>query len=171
MNRTIGIAILGAALGAVPVTAQPAGQGRPEGRRGQRGGALFEYLGLSPEQQEQWRALHEQHREEMKPYREEGRALHQRVRESLETDEPDAVVGEAVKAVYDHRQRMKAARETFRGQLESVLNAEQKEKLEAFEAARGMRGKDRGERGRGRGSRRPRGGGAGGGWGGAPIDG
>ncbi len=153
MKRTIGVAILGAALGAATATAQPPGQGPPEGRRGQRGQAPFEYLGLSPEQQEQWRALHEQHREEMKPYREEGRALHQRVRKSLESDEPEVLVGEAVKAVYDHRQRMKAARETFQGQLESVLDAEQKEKFEAFKAARGSQGKGRRGRGHRRGGR------------------
>jgi Spy/CpxP family protein refolding chaperone len=157
MKRTVGIAILGAALGAVTATAQPPGQGPPEGRRGQRGEAVFEYLGLSPEQQEQWRALHEQHREEMKPFREEGRALHQRVKESLEADEPEVLVGEAVKAVYEHRQRMKAGREAFQGQLESVLNPEQKEKFEAFQAARGLRGKGRGGRGHRRGGRPGRG--------------
>jgi Spy/CpxP family protein refolding chaperone len=169
MQRTIGIAILGAALGAATATAQPPGQGPPEGRRGQRLEKVFEYLGLSAEQQEQWRALREQHWKEMKPYREEGRALHQRVQESLEADEPEILVGEAVKAVYEHRQKMKAAREAFQGQLESVLNAEQKEKFEAFKAARGMRGKGRGGRGRGR--RGPYGGGAGGGWGGPPDEG
>jgi Spy/CpxP family protein refolding chaperone len=157
MKRTVGIAILGAALGAVTATAQPPGQGPPEGRRGHRGEAVFEYLGLSPEQQEQWRALHEQHREEMKPFREEGRALHQRVKESLEADEPEVLVGEAVKAVYEHRQRMKAGREAFQGQLESVLNPEQKEKFEAFQAARGLRGKGRGGRGHRRGGRPGRG--------------
>jgi Spy/CpxP family protein refolding chaperone len=170
MKRTIGIAFL-AALGAVPATAQPPGQGPPEGRRGQRGEALFEYLGLSPEQQEQWRALHEQHREAMKPFREEGRALHQQVQKSLEAGEAEVLVGGAVRALYDHRQEMKAAREAFQGQLESVLTAEQKEKFEAFKAARGLRGKGRGGRGRGRGARGPCGGGAGGGWGGPPSEG
>jgi Spy/CpxP family protein refolding chaperone len=169
MTRTIGIAILGAALGAATATAQSPGQGPPEGRRGARGQALFEYLGLSAEQQEQWRALHEQHREEMKPLREEGRALRQRVKESLEADEPEVLVGEAVKAVYAHRQKVKAAREGFQGRLESVLDAEQKQKFEAFKAARGLRGKGRG--GRGRGPRGPRGAGSGGGWGGPPIEG
>jgi Spy/CpxP family protein refolding chaperone len=169
MTRTIGIAVLGAALSAASATAQPPGQVPREGRRGPRGQALFEYLGLSPEQQAQWRAVHEQHREEMKPFREEGRALHQRVRESLEADEPEILVGEAVKAVYAHRQKMKAAREVFEGQLESLLDAEQKERFEAFKAAREFRGKGRG--GRGRRPRGPRGGGSGGGWGGPPIEG
>jgi Spy/CpxP family protein refolding chaperone len=167
MKRTIGIAILAAALGAVPATAQPAGQGPPEGRRGQRGAALFEYLGLSAEQQEQWRGLHKQHREAMKPYREEGQALRQQVQKSLEAGEAGVLVGDAVRALYDHRQEMKAAREALQGQIESLLTAEQKEKYEAFKAARGMRGKSRGGRGR----RGPRGRGAGGGWGGSPDEG
>ena len=77
MKRIIGITILGAALGAMPAAAQLRGQARPEGRG--RGGNAIEYLGLSEQQQEQWRALHAQHREEMKPLYEEGRVLQQRV--------------------------------------------------------------------------------------------
>ena len=134
MKRLIGTAILGAALGAVPAAAQPAGQGPGEGRRGNRGKAIIEYLGLSAEQEQQWRALHEQHREEMKPLFEEGRALRQKVRESLEANEPEVLVGEAVKAAHAHRQRMQKEREAFHEKLKSVLDEGQKEKFEAFKA-------------------------------------
>lgn len=156
MKRLIGTVILGAAVGAVPAVAQPAGPGPGEGRRGNRGRALVEYLGLSAEQAQQWRALHEQHREEMKPLFEEGRTLRQRVRESLEADAPELLVGEAVKAVHAHRQQVQKKREAFRDQLTSVLSEEQKQKFEAFQAARQAVGKGRAGRGY-RGGRRGRG--------------
>lgn len=155
-KRTIAVAVLGAAI-AAPAGAQPAGQGRPEGRRGHRAGALIEYLGLSAEQQEQWRTLHQQHREKMGPLREEGHALRQRVREALEANEPAVVVGEAVKAAHAHRQQMQKEREAFEGQLKSLLTEEQKEKFEAFEAARRARGMGRPGWGRRRGGRPGRG--------------
>jgi Spy/CpxP family protein refolding chaperone len=152
MKRVIGVAILAAAVGTVAVAAQPAREGR-WGGRGKRIQAMVEYLGLSPQQQEQWRALHRKHREEMQPLREEGRSLHERVQQALEADEPDAVVGEAVKAVHAHRQTMKAAREAFEAQLLSVLDEAQKQKFEAFKAARRMGGPGRPGRGHRGGSR------------------
>jgi len=151
MNRIIGITILGAALGAVPAAAQLRGQGPQKGR--ERSENAIEYLGLSEQQQEQWRALQAQHREEMKPLYEEGRVLQQRARESLEADEPEILVGEAVKAVHAHKQRVQAAREVFEAQLSSVLNAEQKERFEALKAARGAGRKGRPGRGHRRGGR------------------
>ena len=157
MKKLIGTVVLGAAVGAVPAVAQPAGPGQGQGRRGSRGGALVEYLGLSAEQTQQWRALHEQHREEMKPLFGEGRALGQRVKESLEAGEDEFAVGEAVKAVHAHRQRMQQEREAFKEQLKSSLNEEQKEKLEAFKAARRAGGKGRPGRGNRRGGRPGRG--------------
>ncbi len=153
MKRLIGTAILGAALGAVPAAAQPAGHGPRDGRRGNRGQAVIEYLGLSAEQQQQWRALREQHREEMKPLLEEGRALRRRVRESLDANEPEVLVGDAAKAAHAHRQRMQKEREAFEDQLKSLLDEEQKVKFEAFKAARRMGGKGRPGRGSRRGGR------------------
>lgn len=159
MKRVIGITILGAALGVAAVAAQPAGERNRDGRKGRRGQAIVEYLGLTADQQAQWRSLSQQHREAMKPFHEEGRELRRTVREYLENDEPDAAVGEAAKAVYAHRQAAKEAREAFEGELVSVLNEEQKVKYEAFKAARGSerkgrrgrshRGGERGHRGRG----------------------
>jgi Spy/CpxP family protein refolding chaperone len=157
MKRLIGTVILGAAVGAVPAVAQPAAPGPGEGRRGNRGRALVEYLGLSAEQTQQWRALHEQHREEMKPLFEEGRALRQRVKEALEAGEDEFAVGAAVKAVHAHRQLVQQKREAFQEQLKSSLNEKQKERLEAFEAARGVGGKGRAGWGNRRGGRPGRG--------------
>jgi len=148
MKRAIGITILGAALAAAAAAAPPAGERNRDGRRGRRGQAIVEYLGLSPDQQEQWRSLSEQHREAMKPFHEEGRELRQKVREYLENDEPDAAVGEAAKALHAHREAAKKGREAFEGELLSILDEEQKAKYEAFKAARGADRK--GRRGRGR---------------------
>lgn len=145
MKRLMGITILGAAVGVSGATAQPAGEG-PRGG-GHRARAIVDYLDLTQEQQDSWKALREQHRDEMKALREEGRGLGQALRKSLEADEPDAVVGEAAKAVHAHRQLVKQARETFQGQLKSVLTPEQQQKFEAFEAARAMGRKGRGARG------------------------
>jgi Spy/CpxP family protein refolding chaperone len=132
--------------------AQPAGEGPRGGRH--RARAVVEYLELTQQQQDSWKALREQHRDETKALREEGRAVRQRLQESLERDEPDAVVGEAAKAAHAHRQMMKQARETFEGQLKSVLSPEQQEKYEAFKAARKTGRQGHGTRGprRGRGA-------------------
>ena len=149
MKKLMAIAVVGAALGALPAVAQPAGEGRRGGRH--RAGAIVEYLDLTQEQQGSWKALREQHRDEMKALREEGRDLRQRLQEALQADEPDAAVGEAAKAAHAHRQLMKQAREAFEGQLKSVLTPEQRERFEAFEAVRAMGRKGRGARGNRRG--------------------
>ena len=111
----------------------------------------FQYLGLDEQQQEQWRTLHAQHREDMRPLQEEGRILRRRVQESLEADEPEILVGEAAKAVYAHKKSVESARAAFEAQLSSVLTAAQQEKFEALKAARGS-----GRKGRQQRTRRPR---------------
>ena len=110
---------------------------------------MVEYLGLSPEQREQFKAMREEHRKEAEPLRAEGRELHERLRAALESDKADAAaVGKAALAVKEHREKMKASSEAFRARLRAQLTPEQVQKFEAFEAARGF---GRGERGRGRG--------------------
>jgi Spy/CpxP family protein refolding chaperone len=121
-------------------------------RRGGRGGAaLAEYLGLTEQQKTAWRALHEERREAMKPFAEEGRALRKKLREAVEAPSPDpTAVGEATLALEAHHKRMQGEREAFRQKLEAVLDPAQKEKLKAFEAARRTMGAGRDGRGRGR---------------------
>ncbi|MCG6925140.1 MAG: periplasmic heavy metal sensor [Acidobacteria bacterium] len=156
MRKLVGMAVVGAALGALPAVAQPAGEAPGGGRHQHRARAIVEYLDLTQEQQDSWKALREQHRDEMKALREEGRSLRHRLQKALEADEPDAAVGEAAKAAHAHRKAMRQAREAFEGQLKSVLTPEQREKFEAFEAARAMGRKGPGARGHRRG--RPGGG-------------
>jgi len=134
---------------AASATAQTGDEGRPA-RHARRGGAaLAEYLGLTDQQKADWRALHEQRRDEMKPVMEEGRALRKKLREAVEAASPDPkTVGEATLALEAHHQKVRAEREAFRQKLEATLDPTQKEKLKAFEAARGW-GMGRGFRGHG----------------------
>jgi Spy/CpxP family protein refolding chaperone len=130
------LALLGVA-GALP--ASPAADERP--RRSHRaegpGAALVEYLGLTETQTAAWRELREKEREELRPILEEGRALRKRQREALEASQPDPrAVGEATLALEANRRALRERREAFRGRLVALLDAGQREKLEAYEAAR-----------------------------------
>jgi Spy/CpxP family protein refolding chaperone len=144
MRAIIGVTVLGAALCAASLGAQQRQHG-PSERRGS-GEGVIEYLSLDEEQQEQWRALHAQHREDMKPLHEQGRILRQRVQESLEADEPEILVGEAAKAAHAHQKSVEASGVAFAAQLSSVLTPEQQEKFEAYKAARGSGRKGRQQR-------------------------
>jgi len=126
--------VLGA--GAILVTAGPQGpahQGRGEGGRYQR---MAEYLGLTEEQQASWKSLHEQHKTEMEPLREEGRELHERLRAAIEAENPDpTAVGTATLALKQHREKARADRKAFTEKLTSTLTPEQKTKFDAFKAS------------------------------------
>jgi Spy/CpxP family protein refolding chaperone len=153
------VAILSvAAVGAIASAATQTGdEGRPARRAGRGYAALAEYLGLTDQQKTEWRALHEQRREQMKPMMEEGRALRTKLREALNATSPDpTVVGEATLALEAHHKKVQAEREAVRQKLEAVLDPAQREKLKAFEAARGWgvgRGMRMGREGRGYGFR------------------
>ncbi len=143
-----------ATVGAIASAAtQTRDESRPARHRGQRYAALAEYLGLTDQQKTEWRTLHEQQREQMKPMMEEGRALRKKLRDAIESASPDPkTVGEATLALEAHHKKVQAEREAFRQKLEATLDPAQKEKLKAFEAARGWgkgRGMGRGWRGRG----------------------
>ena len=148
-RRSVGMAaaILSAALCAAAMA--PAGETagdepRAVRRAGRGDAALAEYLGLTGQQQASWRALREQRREEMAPLVEEGKTLRARLREAIRTASPDpTAVGEATLALEAHRRKVRARHEAFQGKLESLLSPEQKEKLEAFEAARRTLGEGR----------------------------
>ncbi len=146
----LSVATVGAAASAATQTDD---QARPARHRGRGHAALAEYLGLTDQQKAEWRTLHEQQREQMKPMREEGRALRKKLREAVEAASPDPkAVGDATLALEAHHKKVHAEREAFRQKLEATLDPAQKEKLKAFEAARGWgmgRGMGRGFRGHG----------------------
>ena len=79
-----------ATIGAIASAAAQTGDERRPARRAGRGyAALAEYLGLTDQQKTEWRALHEQQREQMMPTMEEGRALRKKLREAVEAATPD----------------------------------------------------------------------------------
>jgi len=151
MRKTLGImslAAMGLAAATFAAKAEPEGAGRP-GRGEGRHQRVVEYLGLTEEQQATWKSLHEQHKGEMEPLRQEGRDLHQQLRAAMDAENPDpAAVGTATLALKEHREKVKAAREAFEGRLMGVLSAEQKTKFEAFKASHGPRHGRPGFRGR-----------------------
>src|SRR5512142_1624927 len=143
-----------ATVGAIASAATQTGdEARPARHRGRGYAALAEYLGLTDQQKTEWRTLHEQQREQMKPMMEEGRALRQKLHDAVNAASADPkAVGEATLALEAHHKKVQAEREAFRQKLESTLDPAQKEKLKAFEAARGWdkgRGMGRGWRGHG----------------------
>jgi Spy/CpxP family protein refolding chaperone len=125
------------AAGVLSGAALAEGDGK-RGRHGERGfSALAEYVGLTPEQREQFKTMQEEHRKEAEPLRVEGRELHEKLRAALESEKADeAAVGKAMLAMKDHREKMKASHEAFRARMRAQLTPEQAQKLDAFEAAR-----------------------------------
>jgi Spy/CpxP family protein refolding chaperone len=144
----LSLATVGAFASAATRTGDEA---RPARHPGRGYAALADYLGLTDQQKTEWRALHEQQREQMKPMMEEGRALRKKLRDAVEAATPDPkAVGDATLALEAHHKKMQAERETFREKLEATLDPAQKEKLKAFEAARGWgKGRARSFRGHG----------------------
>jgi Spy/CpxP family protein refolding chaperone len=148
----VSVATVAAIASAAP---QSTADRRPAWRGDRAGARLAGYLGLTDQQKAEWRALREQRREQMKPMMEEGRALRTKLREAINAATPDPkAVGEATLALEAHHKKVQAEREAFQQKLEAVLDPAQKEKLKAFEAARGWgMGRGMGREGRGHGFR------------------
>jgi len=144
-----GAAMLGLTLLASAEEPQPAARGGAgrEGWQERRGARLAEYLGLDAQQKAALMQLQQQHREETKPLWQEGQDLRRRLREATEAEKPDPLaVGEATLALKVHHERMKAGRAAFEQRIVALLTPEQKQRYEAFKAARQF---DRGRRDRG----------------------
>jgi Spy/CpxP family protein refolding chaperone len=150
MKKSLGVVLAAATVlsaGAMVVFAEAPGASDVQGPRGGRQGRLVQFLGLSEEQQTTWKTLHEQHKAEMEPLRQEGRDLHARLQAAVKADNPDpATVGSAFLALKAHREKAEAAQTAFHGRLAGVLNDEQKAKFEAFTARHGGRWGGRGGR-------------------------
>ena len=137
--KWFGVAVLslGTAAGTGWALAAPDqdGAGAPWRARGRD--RLSQYLGLSEQQQAQWKTMREQQREQMKPLRDEGRALRQKLQQALGATQPDPqAVGQATIALSAHREKVRAQRDQFRQQLAGILDPQQKQKLDALRQMR-----------------------------------
>ena len=148
LNLRVLTAISAGLLVAGLVWAQPPGGGRGRhfapgdgpGPRGS-GGRLAEFLELTEEQQEQWHAAHEEHAEASRGLHEQLRDNRVTFEETLSEPGPDpTTVGELFLAGRDLQAQLGESREQLEQTLKSFLTAEQIERWEAFEAARGDRG-------------------------------
>ncbi len=141
-RKHITLLSLGAAalLGTSGAIALPVGPG--EGRHGSggfRGHGRF--LELTEDQQASAREIFEGQRPQREALHQEMRENRQLVRESLESDQPDALlVGELMIEGQALKKRSRALREESKKALESILSDEQKQKLELFESMRGPKG-------------------------------
>ena len=131
-------------LGGAALAQQPP-EGGKGGRPRDRHDAMVEYLGLSAEQQARFAALRDEQRKETEPFRTERRELHEKLRALLDQDSPDpTAVGAAMLAVKQHEAKMKASHEAFESKLKAELTPAQKQKFEAFKAAREAEPRHRG---------------------------
>ena len=96
---------------------------------------LVEFLELTEDQQEAWRAAHQAHREAISSEIEQVRENRDALEEAIEAE--DALrVGELTLEGRRLREQMRESGEALREQLEGILDAGQRERWEAFQAAR-----------------------------------
>jgi Spy/CpxP family protein refolding chaperone len=118
-------------------TAAFAQQGPPPGAPPRPAGdPLATYLNLTADQKAVWEAAHEAFDATVQPLFEKQRTLQEAIGAALESKSSDACsIGAQMLAIRAIGDQIKAARDTFEAKRASVLTAEQKSKLEAFEAA------------------------------------
>ena len=120
LNRTLlPVTIALAALTVLPASAQSPRRGPGEIHHDRA-----RDLGLSEEQQAQWRAAHEAHREAIEPLLEQLRANHDAVEAAIETGDATAV-GEAVLTGRVVQRELEAARDTLEETVLEILDDEQ----------------------------------------------
>jgi Spy/CpxP family protein refolding chaperone len=150
----LGAVTLLGALGAIAQDSGPRHRGHgPEGFRG-----AGRVLDLTEDQQAAAREIFERQRPEREALRAETRENRAALRESLESEQPDPLlVGELMIEGKALRGRSQALRDVSKQALASILDDEQKQKLELLEAMRGEKGPHgrHGRRGSGRGPRGP----------------
>ncbi len=131
MNRRwISIATV-ALLAAAAAIAQP-GPGRPGGPQKM----LANYLQLSDQQIASWQQIAKDTQAAVKPLAENARTVQQQLHSALTAANPDPnAVGKLAIQVEQIRAQIKAAHDAAEAKRLAVLNADQKVKYEAFQAA------------------------------------
>jgi hypothetical protein len=154
-------------LGSAVMAQRPAGGPGFHGQQGESGAhgkhgkrdqtRLFEYLGMSEEQQKSWTAVQEDARSVGKEFFERMRDNREALQAAIEEGTDEARIGRLTLDGRAIREEMKAHRESVEAKLVALLDDEQQQKYEAFQAARAERS-PRGRRGEGpRGKRGQRG--------------
>jgi len=134
------------ALAALVTLAAAAAFGQPPGdeRRargmhghGRDGGRdLTEFLGLTDEQEQQWRDAHRSHFESLRPTFEKIRDVREQLRAELEESSPDAAtVGGFVIQIHELDAELESSHAELETTLRGILTDEQETKLEAWKAA------------------------------------
>ena len=140
------LAVLALTATAPLALAQPPGApgDGPRGMHGRhdRGGDLVDFLGLTDEQEEQWKAAHKAHFEGLRPTFEKIRDLRDQMKAELESEAPDATtVGGFMIQIHQLDADLEAGRDELEAAVREILTDEQETKLEAFKAANpGRRG-------------------------------
>lgn len=97
---------------------------------------VAEYLGLSTEQGEAWRALMEALRTQQQALNDQVNPLEEQLRAALQAAEPDpAAIGALVLQIHALRDQMRVNEETYRTAFEALLDEVQKQKLYVLRAA------------------------------------
>ena len=149
-GKTILTMVVAAGLLGGAALAQQPPEHRKGGGPGERADRMTEYLGLSAEQRTSFEALRDEHQKQTEPLRAEGRELHEALRTLMDQDNPDpTALGAAMLAVKQHDAKMRASHEAFEAKLKGKLTPEQKQKFEAFKAAREVGPRRGGPGGRG----------------------
>ncbi|MCB0711423.1 MAG: Spy/CpxP family protein refolding chaperone [Ignavibacteriae bacterium] len=149
MKRTrmmVGALIAVVALSATAM-AQP-GEGRCGGKGGPRGEGPLAALNLTDAQKEQVKALHEQFEQDNSALLEQMKSLHDQAHDQMKSGDKEAAQ-QTREEMRGLGEQLREAREGLEQQVEALLTAEQKAKLEELKAQRG----ERGSRGGGKGMR------------------
>lgn len=97
---------------------------------------VAQYLELTPEQGEAWRALMEDLKVQQQALAEQVRPLEEQLREALQASGPDpAAIGALVLQIHALRDQMRVNEEAYRAAFEALLNEAQKQKLYVLRAA------------------------------------
>lgn len=151
-------------LGGGPGSDDAALRGGPGGRHGERGlERLFEFLDLDEGQQAAWKVVLEESKSSIEPVFEQMKDNRKALHDAVEAGTDATLIGELTLAGKALREQLKAHHEGVEAELLAILDSEQREKYEAFQAARpehGRRG-PRGHRGPGEHGGRARSGGKG----------
>lgn len=96
--------------------------------------AISRYLGLTPDQNEQAKALRADLKDAVDPLADQAQALHEQIAAALEADNPDAcAIGALRIEIYDVYEQIRDERDEFEAAFEAILTPDQLAKWEALQ--------------------------------------